>query len=211
MSTQGILSVKVGFAFHHLQAAATYAREVHRIENEHVGDALGNFFDQIVWQASSAIIMSLAALEGNINEIIDDTAEQNSGRIAYQCRDLLRERESVLEKYVKLAVILDRDFDKGAHQWQHVKLLKDFRNILVHFSPEWSHQNGSHTKISQRLEKKVKRSPFVAGKLFPHEFLSYDCAKWAVSTALGFETYYVQKLGIESRFTKFIDPPIHLP
>jgi hypothetical protein len=69
--THGVISVKVQFASHHLQAAAMYAREVHRIEVEHTGEPYGSFFDEIIRYASSVIIMSLAALEANINEHID--------------------------------------------------------------------------------------------------------------------------------------------
>jgi hypothetical protein len=93
----GYSSVKVGFAFHHLQAAAMYALEVHRIENQHAGQPRGDFFNEIIWQASTSIIMSLAALEGNINEIIDDVAETHGGRIGAQCRALVNERRRILE------------------------------------------------------------------------------------------------------------------
>jgi hypothetical protein len=44
----GVLSVKVNFAFHHLQAAATHAREVHRLELQHAGEPRGAFFEEII-------------------------------------------------------------------------------------------------------------------------------------------------------------------
>ncbi len=153
--------------------------------------------------------MSLAALEANINEHIDSVIQNSSDPIKTRCRELFR--EPVLKKYDQLAAILKQPFPKGVVAWENVKLLNDFRNILVHFHPEWSGQSGPHSKFSQIRSRKVKRSQFVVGPVFPHNFLSYSCVKWAVRSAIEFDAYYVGSLGLQSLFAKLINPPINLP
>jgi hypothetical protein len=49
------------------------------------------------------------------------------------------------------------------------------------------------------------------GPVFQHNFLSYSCVKWAIRSATEFDAHYVASLGLQSLFTKFINPPINLP
>lgn len=127
--------VRRDLAIHHLQAAATFAVKAHEIEDNNSGAPLGSFFELIIWHASSSIIMSVAALEANANEILKDIIDDStkSERVRLQCEDLYEARDAdILDRYRGIALILDHKLDKGTSEWENAKLLAKFRNALVH-------------------------------------------------------------------------------
>jgi hypothetical protein len=47
-----------------------------------------------------------------------------------------------MEKYRRLALLLDKLPDQGSAVWQNADLLIRFRNFFVHFKPSWDHEIG---------------------------------------------------------------------
>lgn len=50
---------------------------------------------------------------------------------------------------------------KGEKAYHYANILITARNALVHFKPEWHHQQKTHEKMSRNLKGKFQLSPFL--------------------------------------------------
>lgn len=191
---------RMQFTGQHLMAAASFSRRVGAVEQEHAGEQFGPFFDEILWNASASIMLSTAAIESYLNELIADRAKH----FTMLKDDLLdsfwenHERSSLLDK-VDLALLLrgESPLARGAEPTDSMNSLVTLRNELVHFKPEWSDEAKVHARVSRRLASKVQPSPFLPGEeLFPRAWATHSCTKWAVETAVAFGTHVKTRFGL---------------
>ena len=189
-------------------AAARFSRQCGEIQKAHVGKALGAFFDEQIACVSATIMLSVASLESNINEHLED-AHQVLPDLPEGARKQFRELLGplpILEKYDRVLAIRGLPkFDRGAPQYQDADLLISIRNELVHFHPEWHHDQERHRKLGKRILYKFELSPFIAersGVIFPQRFVSHGCTKWAVESALKFMEAFALMSGVQSRFAQ---------
>lgn len=161
--------------------------------------------------ATSAVIFSVAFLEGSINELYMEAVDGNrnslSGLSDQQIAILAElwqivEQHPVLNKYqIALAVCGVQRFDKGAEPFQGTDGLVKIRNVLIHYRPEWDHELDEHKKIQERIGTRFRSSPFASSThlWFPHQCLGAGCARWSVQQAECFIREFCQRLMIPSR------------
>lgn len=89
----------------------------------------------------------------------------------------------------------------GTSPWQNADVLVRFRNEFMHFKPSWDDDDIHSGNWVTEMKNRVPVVDAYKGKfLFPHGFMTYGCAKWAVQTVLKFSSTFSTLLGIEDRF-----------
>jgi hypothetical protein len=200
---------RTNLAVQHIFAAAYSSRKADEMEVANAGKPFGDFYEEIVWNVSAAVLFAVASLEADVNEIFVD-ANINLGEYDKEILDEiwnLIEMKSILDKY-EMALFLKKKerFDKSDPAYQDAANLIKLRNALVHFKPEWSDEKKEHKKIEDRLRGKFKLSPFLPPEteFFPKKCMSHGCAEWAVKTALAFRTFFSDKAGLSDRFAPYV-------
>jgi hypothetical protein len=201
-------SVRSNFAIHHLRAATQAARDAYKVEQANLITEHGPWFDEIMLSVPVSVIMAAAALEANANEIIQDIFDGFTElHPAKGCKlllvDIKKERSgSVMDKYRRLALLLDKQPQGNTQPWQDAKLLVEFRNSFMHFKPAWSYEATTHDgSLVKRLKGKIPiYRAYRANFQFPYGFLTYGCAKWSVETVLAFSADFSAALGVKDRF-----------
>ena len=200
----GKLSLRSNYAMIHYRAAAQAARVTHAVEQANDTSKHGAWFDEVMMHVPVAVIMAAAALEANANEIIQDNLDQlPSSPRRELLKDLISERSgSAMEKYRRLALLLDELPDQGSAVWQNADLLIRFRNFFVHFKPSWDHEIGVHEegKLSRQLRARLPIvEAYKSGFMLPYGVLNYACAKWAVASAKDFCADFSSMTGVQDR------------
>jgi hypothetical protein len=199
------------FAVQHLMAAANFSRQCGEIEQEHLGQELGNFYNEQIACTSATILLCVAALESNINEYLFDASRLFPQFDAEQSKVMveLLERLPILDKYEKVLYLKKCDpFNKGEILSQNVSLIIRLRNELVHFHPEWHHEQEEHKKLGSQLSGKFELSPFIqesGSVIFPQRIVGHGCTKWAVNSTLEFMTAFDSKIGFQGKFERFLE------
>ena len=189
----------------HIFAAAYFSRKSKELEAVNAGNPLGDFYEEIIWNVSSAILFSVTALEADANEIFIDghiNLKEYDKALLREIWNLI-ERKAILDKY-EMALFLKKKerFDKCNSVYRDAANLIKLRNALVHFKPEWSDEKEEHKKIENRLRGKFQLSPFLPAEaeFFPKKCMSHGCAEWSVKTALAFRTFFSRQAGLSDRF-----------
>ncbi len=197
--------IRTTLAAHHLEAAAKAARRVHEVEAENAGAERGGFVGDIMQHASVSVVMAAAALEANVNETVSDILDGIAPlTITRARRELLADLRGRMvgpeEKYRHLALLLDKTPDRGGAAWQDVLLLTRLRNDLMHFKPAWDDE-AVHARMLEMMRRRLGVSRFYRGGfVYPHGFLAYGTARWAVRTVLAFAACFSALVGVEDRF-----------
>ena len=208
LTTKPDLMITFNFASQHMGTAIKFAKQAEKIENENHTEEKSNFFDEMRTYVSSTIIMSVCALEANINEhflsndgILKDYKPDDRGKILE-----IIDSYKISEKY-QMGLILNKKplliFDK--EPFESFQYLIKFRNSLVHYKPE----TDKDFKVSKQLEKNLKckfdTNPHAKpnNSFLGYHAMSYSCAKWAVNTALLFCKAYSEMLGIYDKFPRY--------
>lgn len=201
------------FAVQHMIAAARFARLCYKVEDENAGAPFGPFYDEIISYVTATILLSVASLEANINEIFADVRDSI---IVFDGLDMnllteiwdLIEGKAILEKYQFVLVLKKKDrMNKGAQYYQFVDTLIKVRNALIHFKPEWLGEQQEHEKIGKLLRGKFTLSPFVSENdpIFPMRCMTHGFADWAVRSSLEFVQWFTQSADLPNRFAEFVD------
>lgn len=195
--TASTLSLKSrsNLAVQHILAADYFTRKAGEIENLNAGKPFGDFYEEIIWTVSSAIVFSVMALEADVNEIFVDE------------RWKLTERKSFLDKYERALFLRKKKrFDKGTSVYRNADNLRNLRNALIHFTPEWPDEKKKHKIIADRLKGQFQLSPFVpaSAEFFPMKCMSHGCAEWSVKTALAFSSFFSGQTGLPDRFASHL-------
>ena len=75
--------------------------------------------------------------------------------------------------------------------------------IKQHRLPDegWEFVGFVATYKTRALETRIRRvSGWKGAFFFPHSFMTYECAKWAVQTVLNFSRVFSQEVGVQERF-----------
>jgi len=203
------LRQRSNFAVQHLIAAAGFSRQCGRIQQENAGKVLGDFYTEQIACVSATVMLSVASLESNINEYLENPEVLFSSVSNQQANEHVQliSNLSILDKYDRTLAFREcAPFIKGERPYQDVDVLISLRNELVHFHPEWHDAQDRHEKLGNKLRYKFELSPFITeetGVMFPHRIVSHGCTAWAVTRSLEFMEVFTEKMGMESKFAKF--------
>lgn len=207
--------VIANFAWQHLKAATIFRDQVVRLEAEHVGRPLGQFFEQICAYASACIMSATASLEALINELFIAP-----GRLRGQLADFEVEfwgkpdkpktgieRKPILEKYqLALTMLGVARLDESSSPYRSAWALVELRNALIHYKPTWDPERRRVVELGEALAGRFVLSPFVdAGANFiAQKCMSAGCAKWAVETVGSFAAEFDRRTHLdEKKMTAF--------
>jgi hypothetical protein len=204
----GHMRTRINFGVPHLLSAALFSRATKALEVKHQGEPLGEFWEDVLAQATAAVFTSVAGLESYANELFAD----HQWMFPTIRSDLVKalwdvyERKTLLEKF-DLALTLQQlpPLDRKAQSFQDADLLIRLRNSLVHFKPEWEDERVKHDRLSAELLKRFPSSPFTPGApLFPMAWASHACTAWAVTSVLTFIQEFETAAKLPARIDKFI-------
>lgn len=201
------------FSTYHLTAATHNARIVGEAENamrETGYDATFQNESLRRWQpihdafVVTTFITSFAAVEAAVNEEISRPRGKGGTEIQdfreNYPGDLIREKSTLPKAQLVLRLSDADQFDTGRIPYQDLDLLRKLRNHFVHHQ----HQRPSGS-ILDGLETKAEDSnPFqgdAGGRM--GGFLSFDCAQWAVESAIEFISQFYHKIGEEPPFSAY--------
>jgi len=206
-SLSATASVRTALSFQLMLTAVRFTRKVKEIETEYAGEPFGDFFEEIISYTLSTILASVTALESYINEIFVDRKAYFPGYNQQIIDHIweITERKDVLEKYSFALSLKDKGkFDTSVKSYQDTKDLIKLRNALVHFKPEWSHEDGEHKKLMVRLKNKFSFSPYYQNALsaFPNSLVGYECAKWSLETTMNFIVKFSEMADIPNQHEK---------
>lgn len=204
----GNMTMIYNFAHQHMQSAIKFTELAGEVERDNSGGKYGAVFGNIRTYVSSAIILSVCALEANINEhlvssngILKDKDYENSQKML-----ILQtiEQRGIKDKYL-LGLALSKKplltFDK--EPFESFQYLITFRNSLVHYGPESDQDLRASKKLGKNLRTKIEESPLTNKRdnFLTMRAMSHSCAKWAVKTALNFSDEYSRILKITNKFS----------
>lgn len=208
MSIEAKLTTRSNLAVHHLRAAVKAAREAFEVERANAEAEHGQWFSDLLMSVPISVAMSGAALEANANEIVQDIlGGLTQMTVTPACKLLLEELRdnrsgNSIDKYWRLALLLEKLPLKSDVVWQDITLLVKLRNALLHFKPAWDDEEDVHDgKLARALRRKVGTHPaYTAVFQFPHGLMTYSCARWCVMSVVRFATAFSNLLGVSDRF-----------
>jgi hypothetical protein len=166
--------------------------------------------------AVAAITLSVAFLEGLINELFED-AQTRAHRVETLSKETARvmaefwedgERYiGTLDKY-QLALLFngaDR-FDRGAEPFQSARTLIALRNALSHFKPS-THDNDAPGAMNRRLTGLFAKSALLSdadGSDWTIWALAAPGARWAVETAKTFADAWSDRMGLPRLYETYL-------
>lgn len=79
------------------------------------------------------------------------------------------------------------------------------RNAIVHFSPEWSHENGDHAALEKTLSGVFADNALMDKSMawFPNRCYGAGCAEWAVGVAEAFMREFCDRMGLPFWFVNW--------
>ena len=210
-ATLGVtLTQRSNFAVQHLMAAARFSRMCGEIEERNKGLPLGPFFDDEFACVSATVLLATASLESYINEVWADGEKAFPGLEASARVQLmeLTEGKPILEKFQRtLRVKGFAPLPEAQQPYVDTRAVVSLRNALVHFKPEWHHQQVKHKSIEDLLKGKFELNPFVGetGVFFPQRCMSHGCTTWVVHTVQRFVDAFCARAQLENKYLKFQD------
>ncbi len=209
MTMHATADTRVNFAVPHLISAAALCRRVGDLEVENQGREFGEFWHDILANATGVLFSAVAALESYANELFVDHKEIFPELRLEVMAKLweLYEQKPILEKF-EFALLLKQKqaFDRGASPYQDVSVIIRLRNGLMHFKPEWFSAQEEHAKLSRCLNRRAVGSPFFPSSepLFPRGWTSHATAKWIVRGVFQFIMDFEARTGM-ARMSQFKD------
>jgi hypothetical protein len=201
------------FAGRHLWAAAHFAREAHRLEEEALKTPRPEDYEVTV---SHYVVASVFASVASAEAYAGEVAVEPGKRFPHLPVPLALSEvaamlgwSSVLKKYRKLADLADGSTTLSWMPAEEAALddLILLRNKLVHFQAEPPWARSAHNDVKQRLSPRFAGSRIhVNADFFPNGFESYECAKWCVETARAFIVAFATHYGWP---IAFLTKPVH--
>ncbi len=220
MGTAG--RVRVGlrsyYSTHFLAAAQDAADEAADLEAELLGQHDRRFSLRHRGLVLTAVIESVAFLEAVINEVLQDATD---GHITEKLEgvdsevrrswagiwEALGQGETGrnLERYQAALIAAGVEpFDKGAEPWQSAQLLVQLRNHLVHYKPATVYSDEPE-KLVTRLEHKLDPNPLSTNTGQVDGWLSAECARWAVDSAVALVGAFADRTGARPNYMTTLD------
>jgi hypothetical protein len=208
------MTVRRNFAGAHLSSAISAAKRAHVVESNNDTNVFGGWYTEMMEAVPVAIIMSGASLEASANELLEDilqgqvTLPVTPGMKQFVAELKTDRSGNSLGKFQRVAWIFDKIPDKGCPAWQDAQVLASARNSLMHFRPTFEsseQEDSSESEVVKGLKGKVAISPPSRSNplVFPHSFMTYGCAKWAVTSVKEFNAYFSGLLGLPDKFALF--------
>lgn len=195
------------FAINHLRTARAAALRIREVESNNQGAGNGEHFDRIKLDASTVVVMAIAALEAYVGEVQFDPEKNFPSAppgIARAVMDSIAGKASILDNLKLLCLLVNKPLDKGSPVVQRVQALIKLRNELVHYKPDWSCTPGSkHQKIGREIEAYAIPTPFHPADepWLPNRWMSYGSAKWAVESVRDLVTHLATTNGWPSPYS----------
>src|SRR6266404_4745300 len=207
------------YSHYHIMAAAYFARGSAHLEYEHRDkeSISSDVFCRHRAYVTGCLFSTVSFLEGQINEIFTDAAEDQRDNIHALGDKIFLLAEmwklgvprtasySILRKYEILLALAEKpSLDRGDATYQDVKLLIWLRNALIHYEPVSSSSTApTSQEQEQKFRGKFALNPLTGSKtpFFPERCLSHGCAKWAVESSITFVDQCCSRLEIEPVFS----------
>ncbi|MEW4566155.1 hypothetical protein AB1K70_26795 [Bremerella sp. JC770] len=195
--------VQSRMAVRNLQHAARFARLCQQIERETVNaDFADSRYHEIEAYAVAGIQLSVASIEANLNEILEDTPKFGCRLSDGAFRKVWEvwEKKPTLDKYQLVLLLLEKsEMPRGESIYQNTKALIDLRNVFVHFRP--INDNEANQPTDELLHKFTPNRFFTRKEnLVPQGCMSHSCLVWAVNTSLGFTREFLSRSQLRSIF-----------
>lgn len=216
----------------HVETAYFFAEQSAEIEQEYArkqrhstpadaGSPPEQMFERHKAYVVGCVFAVVAFLEALINETLSDADENPDPHLVERFNadelhslaslwGVVKSRQGFpfLDKYqLALITLRKRPFDVGELPYQDVDLVRQLRNSLIHFQPEWfvgrrDYQDVSHIWEKRMRGKRITPNPFAAPKApyFPSRMLGYGCAKWASDSCTRFADEFFGRLGVAPRY-----------
>lgn len=203
--------VKHRYSYDHLKSAIFFAKNARELEQKYENtfeslppDKQTTIREEYSAFVTSATILSVAFIEGHINEFFDNISgkkseSQSSGPIInklyedysenfkiiqsiFYYKEDIYDRLSLLKKYdFALACFNKEPFEKGKNPYQDINLIIKLRNSLVHYYPEYhpaqiEGMEDEQHQIEKQLQKKFALNPFYENTGNP--FFPYKCLSY---------------------------------
>jgi hypothetical protein len=205
VSVKASARVIANFAWQHLKAATLFRDHVAVLEDEHLNEPFGAFFEEIRSYASACLMSSAASLEALINEFFI----AHDGKLRSQLTDFEEdfwgkngiERKPILEKYkLALEMLGSTKFDEHNSPFRDAWALIELRNALVHYKPTWDPDRQRKVQLIEVLEGCFPLSPFPDGgaDFVSMKCMSAGCCKWSVATTLSFMRKFHERANLDS-------------
>lgn len=169
-------------AFQHMSGAIHFSDRIKYIEEKNIDKEYGAFFDEIIYSFVACITLATASMETFLNEAMvfldmNDTLQE-----------LLQRQGNVLARYgYFISLQGGKKLDTSDEIYKNAEILRQFRNDLCHYKPEWSNKRKKHVSLEDKLPK-LQRSLFISegNTLFPLGCMSYPYSRWAVKSSYDF-------------------------
>lgn len=202
------------FATLHLLNAATFARELNTLSAANVAAEWGPVAEDFIRLGTAVVLLSVSAAECYLNERFADAQDvidaapgadptkafaasqlslwtpQKKKATAYQ--GVMPKADTFLEMRGKARM------DRTSALWLNFDALRELRNALHHFSPEWGNLEVEHKALSATLAGRFTPWQWWNGSevIFPNAWASHSCAEWAVTSARDFINLHSSLAGL---------------
>lgn len=197
VSIQG--RVRNNFSLQHLLSTVTLCKLAHQHEMTHDNDEYGPHFEHLRTYVTSAIMLSFASVEANINEFFLDAPTLVPSEFKTPITEIIHyDSIKTLEKYQIALRLAHREiFKNGENPYQSLDILRRLRNELIHFTPSWERNDES---IAGYLTSQVDLSPYFTkdDDFVPLRCMTYSVAKWSFKVAVFFIDGFYELMGIAS-------------
>lgn len=198
---------RAAFTSHHLRTAIAAAKRIRTVETENAQSGWGAHCELIMFDANTVVLMSVAALEAYIGEVLfepDRNFPLSPKGVTSAVTMSMRGKANIIDNLELLCLLSNNPLDRGSPAVQRVEALIKLRNELTHYKPDWTGEPGSkHETLAKRIASYATRSPFVQASepWFPYAWMSYGSAKWAVESVRDLVTHLANTNGWPSPFT----------
>ena len=183
----------------HLLSTVTLCKLAYQHEIEHNKEEFGPHFEHLRTYVTSAIMLSFASVEANINEFFLDAPSLVPSEFKTPITEIINNDSiKTLDKYqIALRLAHRNIFKKGENPYQSLNILRRLRNELVHFTPSWERNDES---IAGYLTPHVDLSPYFTkdDDFVPLRCMTYSVAKWSFEVAVLFIDGFYELMGIAS-------------
>jgi hypothetical protein len=158
----------------------------------------------------SAVVNSLGFLQGEKYWFIYRLDE---GRWEFDDSEEMQKAgwNGIEDAFVKMLDACDKDngFVKDSRPYEEVKVLRNFRNDLLHFESPMveAGEEAEEYDTEEKLEKHdFPENPIEPNSTYPFKWFSYELAERSVRMSFTLWRFFARQLGKEDEFLKGISP-----
>lgn len=199
------ISKRTNLHLTHMLGAAAFAHEAGDIQNRNAGQPHSDFNERIVILANVTVMTAVASVEAYLNGIFEEGSQHFTPEMLPIFQQAAKDIEKMgaLDKADWLLLLRGRSrLNRGEGSPQQLITLIKLRNALIHYRPEWDHEDKTHAELSKQLSGLFVPNPcFINDRLwFPHKWAGHAGASWAVRTGVDFLDHVAQLAGLPEPF-----------